>query len=375
MDSLISRYRNISILLLAILVQLVLLAYQVKSNQDVRLIRVWAVTAVTPMAKGLESGRSSVAWFLRNYIFLQNAQQENGQLKRELNRLKLENQFLKTELGTADRAQALAAFQARTPSRTVAARIIGTAAGANSKVVFVDRGATAGVTKGMAVVTADGIVGKVVASYITASQVQLITDSGFAAGVVSQKNRVFGTLRGLGYAACRVDYVQNEEKVEAGEWFYTSGDDRVFPRGLPVGRARIVRNGASFKDIFVEPSGPQGPLEEVLIVLEGVHQQIPDTMQASPQIYLNPPPAAEAGTQPAPEPSKAQTDADRLREKYLSIGNAQGHKFGDINSRPPNFNLDPAAAAKPAVPPSVSPPSTSPPKEAGGQATRANPSP
>ena len=48
MEFLLNRYRNLSVLLLAILAQLALLAYQVKSNQEVRLIRVWAVGAVTP---------------------------------------------------------------------------------------------------------------------------------------------------------------------------------------------------------------------------------------------------------------------------------------------------------------------------------------
>ena len=50
----------------------------------------------------------------------------------------------------------------------------------------------------MAVITPDGIVGKVIAAYPTASLVLLITDSGFAAGVISQKNRVRGTLKGQG---------------------------------------------------------------------------------------------------------------------------------------------------------------------------------
>ena len=52
--------------------------------------------------------------------------------------------------------------------------------------------------RGMAVVTPDGIVGKVIAAYPTASEVQLVTDADFAAGVVSQKTQVRGTLKGQG---------------------------------------------------------------------------------------------------------------------------------------------------------------------------------
>src|SRR4029079_14327103 len=139
--------------------------------------------------------------------------------------------------------------------------------------------------------TPDGIVGKVLASYPTASQVLLITDQTFAAGVISHKKRVHGTVRGLGLSKCLVDYVQNEEKVEVGEIFYTSGDDRVFPKGMPVGKVNVVRPSKTFKEIYLVPSGFQQGLEEVLIVIEGVHQPIPGpTTESAPGVYLMPPP-------------------------------------------------------------------------------------
>ena len=61
MELLLNRYRNLTVLLLTILAQLVLLAFQVKSNQEVRLIRVWSVTAVTPLARAIEAGLFVVA--------------------------------------------------------------------------------------------------------------------------------------------------------------------------------------------------------------------------------------------------------------------------------------------------------------------------
>jgi rod shape-determining protein MreC len=363
MDSLLNRYRNITVLVLVILAQLVLLAYQVKNNQDVRIIRLWAVTAVTPVARLVESVRSGVAGFLGEYVFLRDAREQNRSMTEELGRLKLENQFLRNELATADRAQALVKFQARDPSRTLAARVIGTGAGANSRVIFVDRGSGAGVQKGMAVITPDGIVGKVLAAFPTASQVLLISDPTFAAGVISQKNRVRGTLKGLGFAHCKVDYVQNEETVEVGEWFYTSGDDRVFPKGSSVGRVTAVREGSQFKEISVEPSGLQHGVEEVLIVLQGVHQDIPEAQAASTEVYLAPPVPPDPAAAPASQ--GALTDADRLREHYQKVGEAQGHKFGEglPGSKPPDFNLDPAATqprANAAAPQPQPPPGSKP---------------
>ena len=86
---------------------------------------------------------------------------------------------------------------------------------------------------------------------------------------------VRGALKGF-QTKCLVDYVQNEENVEVGELFYTSGDDRIFPKGFPVGQVTAVRNGKTFKEIYVVPSGLQGGVEAVLVILEGVHQPIPE---------------------------------------------------------------------------------------------------
>jgi rod shape-determining protein MreC len=356
MESFLTRYRNITVLLLVIFAQLVLLAYQVKNDRDVRMIRVWAVTGVTPLARTLESVRSGTLNVWTSYFYFRDIREENRRMQTEVARLKLENQQLKSELATADRAKALAAFQEHTPSKTLAARVIGAGAGSSSKVLFLDRGSNAGVEKGMAVVTPDGIVGKIIASYPTASQMLLVTDPEFAAGVISQKNQVRGTLKGQGYDACRVDYIQNEEKVDVGEWFYTSGEDRIFPKGFPAGRVKVSRPGSNLKEVLVDPSGLQKGLEEVLILLAPVHQAIPEPQTASNQVYLAPPPPDSA----APAASSAQqgpavnTDADRLHEQYKVIGEMQGHKFGEgpPGSKPPDFNLKaPASTPAPATSP------------------------
>ncbi len=353
-----SRYRNITVLLLVIFAQLVLLGYQVKSNQDIRLIRVWAVTAITPLARAIEGARSRTADTVGDYFYLHRAADENKVLKAEVGKLKLENQFLRSELDSADRAAVLAQFQHRSQSKTIQARVIGTGTTSTSRVVFIDRGSGSGVMQGMAVITPDGIVGKIISVYPPASQVLLIDDPTFAAGVISQKHRVRGTVRGSGQSKCMVDYIQNEEQVDQGEWFYTSGDDGVFPKGLPVGQVAVARNGTPNKQVYLTPSGLQGGLEEVLVILEGVHQAIPEQPAVSGGVHLQPPPPGEA----APEVQKgdqsdasgAQTEADRLRARYRKVGEAQGHKFGEglPGSKPPDFNLSPeevAARAKAAA--------------------------
>jgi rod shape-determining protein MreC len=343
MESFLNRYRNITVLLLVIFAQLILLAVQVKNDQDIRVIRVWTVTAVTPVARVIEGLRSGCAGFLRNYILLHDADANNRRLSDELGRLKIENIFLKNQLNTADRAKALEIFQARTPSKMLAATVIGSGAGTGAKLVFVDVGTAYGVERGMAVVTPDGIVGKVIAVYPTASEVLLVTDPDFAAGVISQKNSVRGTLKGQGTPTCKLDYVPQEEKIEVGEVLYTSGDDRIFPRGFPAGVVKVVRSAQPFKEILVEPSGLQHGLEDVLIIVEGVHQDFPSAPPANQQVYIAPPPPApEQKKAPAGEgatPAPAGTEADRLRTAYKAAGEAQKHTFGEglPGSKPPDF--------------------------------------
>jgi len=309
--------------------------------------------------------------------------EENQRLKSDLDRTKMDNQYLQSELSTADRAKSLAIFQQQSPSKTIAAHVIGNTTGVGAKVVIIDRGTGSGVQKGMAVITPDGIVGKVTSAYPTASFVLLITDPSFAAGVISQKNHVHGTLKGQGFSTVIVDYVQNEQKVEPGEQFFTSGDDRIFPKGLPVGEATVVREGKSYKEIFVTPSGLQNGLEEVLIVTEGVHMAIPDAQPTSQPVHLQEPPPVESSdssaTDAAPDQVPAQapaqpptqsgpltTDADRLVDQYRKIGQAEKHVYGQSAGGAPNFNINlnprpgdaaptPSGAQSPAPPGAQSP--------------------
>jgi rod shape-determining protein MreC len=357
MESFVNRYRNLTILLLVIFAQFLLLAVQVKNDQDVRIIRMWTVTAVTPFARVVELLRGGSVGFIRNYILLHDEDAENRRLRDQVGHLKLENIFLKNELNTAERAKALGVFQARIPSKTLAATVIGTGAGSNAKVVYVDAGSTGGVERGMAVVTPDGIVGKVIAAYPTASEILLATDSDFAAGVMSPDGAVRGTLKGQGTPLLKVDYVPIQEKVQVGEWFYTSGDDRIFPRGFPVGVVRSVRDAQPFKEILLDPVGLQRGLEDVLIITQGVHQDIPPTPVADQPVYIAPPPPDESKPA-APAAAGAAppiTEADKLRLEYQASGDAQGHKFGSGESGPPNFNDITTTLPKPLPPAAVVP--------------------
>lgn len=356
MESFLNRYRNITVLLLVIFAQLTLLAVQVKNDQDVRMIRIWTVTAVTPVARVMEAFRGGGIGFVRNYILLHDVNAENRRLQAELDRYKMENIALRNELHTADRAKALEVFQQQTPSKTLAASVILASAGSNANVRFLDRGSFSGVERGMAVVTPDGIVGKIIAAYPSASEMLMVTDADFAAGVMTQSG-VRGILKGQGNPTlCKIDYIPVQENITVGEMLWTSGDDRVFPRGFPVGTVKSVRNAQPFKEVYVEPSGIRRGVEDVLILLESVHEDIPKTPPANQPVYIAPPPPApgqNAGDAQAGPPAPG-TEADKLRHEYKAVGDAQNHNFGEggPGTKPPDFTkLPPESGARVATPP------------------------
>ena len=355
MESLFYRYRNIIVLLLVMCAQIVLLAWQVKSDNDVPLVRVWAVTAVTPVASAIETTRNGTTGFFANYFELKNARQLSQKLTTEVNRLRLENQFLRNELASAQRAESLAGFQAHNPSKMIGARVIGATPGMGTRSVLIDRGTQSGVRRGMAVVTPDGIVGTVIAAFPFDSQVRSVTDPGFAAGVESQKNHVHGVLKGLGTSSARVDFVPTGQKIEVGEMFFTSGEDRVFPKGLPAGRVTSVREGNSNQEITVEPSGTEVAPEEVLVILDPVHQAVPESASGDAPVFLAP--DIGPSEQAQQTGGSGVTTADKLRDQYKKIGDAQKHVFGvgEPGTLPPNFNLKVPGVNAPAGPATPSP--------------------
>ena len=377
------RHRNISLLIVVLVAQFVLLGYQVRRNDDVRLLRVWAVAIIMPVQKMLDGGTGFVAEAWKDYVWLRGTRGENERLKEELDRLKLEQLQLRRTLARFEREEEFFAYQKEISSRTLLASVIAAGADPNAREVFVNKGSGDGIEPGMAVITPDGVVGKVHAVFPGDSLVLLLSDADSAVGVVLQDSREHGVMKGTGGREGRVDYIGNEVDVPIGTELYTSGDDRIFPKGLPVGVVTRARPGTEFQQIYARPFSALSQLEEVLIVTQGVHQQVPERYQPqAPSLLMPPPPAAQdplsSGEAPAPESGSAMeggaetpvaeppaassseplTDADLLEQRYRALGAAQGHTYGEggPGSKPPDFNMGLEPPTLPATSTSTSTP-------------------
>ncbi|HYM77723.1 MAG TPA: rod shape-determining protein MreC [Candidatus Dormibacteraeota bacterium] len=278
MESFLGRYRNLTILVGVLFLQVLGLAVQVKrgssEGQDTRLIRFWAVGAVTPFERALVWVQNGTGNIWHNYFYLRGVRAENRQLKEQIEQMRLEQVRLNEDAAQARRLQMLLAFKEQFISKTVAAQVIGSSGSDLSRIVYIDKGENAGIKRDMAVITADGIVGKVLLVYPSVAQVLLISDQSSGVGALLEKSRLQGVLRGTPNGEVVLERVMSDEQVQPGETVQTSGGDQIFPKGLPVGTVTKVANGKDlFLNIKIKPATDLSKLEEVLVLVEKQEKQ------------------------------------------------------------------------------------------------------
>jgi rod shape-determining protein MreC len=267
---LISRYRNVTILAVMLFLQVLGLAVQVKrggGGESTRLIRSWTVGAVAPLEKVLVWCQGGLGNLWSNYVYLRGVRQENRDLKFEIEQLRLEQVRLTDDAQQARRLQALLGFKEQYIAKTVPAQVIGSSGSEQSRSIFIDKGTGDGVEKDMAVITADGVVGKVLRAFHSTSQVLLINDQSSGVGVILDKSRLQGVVKGTSAGEVMLENVMTDESVAPGERVVSSGGDQIFPKGLTVGTVMKVSPGADlFLNIRLKPSASLNRLEEVLVI-------------------------------------------------------------------------------------------------------------
>lgn len=282
MESIFSRYRNLVVLLAVLVAQMVGLAMQVRRNADgrntlnpqdqsgVRLIRLWANAVVSPPEKAIHYTRDGVVGLWDNYFDLRGVRKQNEELQQTVGRLRLEQAELLEDARQGQRLQALLGFQEHYIYKTLPAQVYGSSGSVGSHVFYIDKGSDDGLKRDMAVITAEGIVGKVRDVFPHSAQVLAVNDQTSGAGVILETTRVRGILRGDVSGQLEVVGILADERIKAGEKVLTAGGDMIFPRGLPVGEVEKVlpdteRDG--FIDVMLKPAAHLNRLDEVLVIL------------------------------------------------------------------------------------------------------------
>ena len=281
MESLFERYRNLLVLLAFLLAQIITLASQVhrgdsghmsleeRDSGGVRLIRLWANAVVSPPERFFHGIWSTTSYVWTNYFDLRHVNEQNKDLQQTVDRLRLEEAALLEDARQGERLQAMLGFQEKYIYKTLPAQIIGTSGSDQSRVFYIDKGSNAGLQRDMAVITADGIVGKVREVYPRSAQILLIDDQTSGAGVILETTRIRGILRGNAEGQPQIVGLTVDSRIQPGERVLTAGGDEIFPRGLPVGTVeKVVKDPDQdgFIKVIVKPAAHLDRLDEVLVV-------------------------------------------------------------------------------------------------------------
>lgn len=294
MEPFYTRYRNLIVLFAVLLAQIVGLAMQVRRTDagrrtmdtsdgaSVRLIRLWAEGLVAPPERGIQNAKMGAIYLWQNYANLRHVRQQNDELQRTIDRLRLEQAALMEDAKQGERLQAMLDFQHRYIYSTLPAQVIGSSGSDQSRVFYLDKGSNQGLKPDMAVITADGIVGKVRDVFASTAQVLAINDQSSGAGVILETTRTRGILTGNAAGLLEVVGILADDRIKPGEKVLTAGGDRVFPRGLPVGVvAKVIRDPDrdAFIDVIVKPYAHLDRLDEVLVITSMEQRFSPEQQQ------------------------------------------------------------------------------------------------
>lgn len=312
MPEIFSRRRPWILLAATLVAQVLLLAFQIKRHSNVRLIRYWAEEVVTPGEKVASLAFSGIGSVWHGYIALRGAQAENVRLHQQIGQLELRNQELQSRAAEEQRLSLLLDFrESHREAPMMAAQVIGGSADPTSHTLFINRGERDRIRRDQAVITPNGIVGKIVEVSPSTAQVLLINDRDSGVGALFADTRAQGILKGTGDPDPVMAYVTNDEKVHDGEVILTSGEDRIFPKGLLVGIVAGAKPGRPFQTIYVRPAARLDRLEDVLVLLSEDELR-PRTHDSASDVVVGIPRQAAAAPAQAKETASAAAVAGQV---------------------------------------------------------------
>jgi rod shape-determining protein MreC len=281
MDSFFTRFKNPLVLIAIVLMQVIALAMQVQrptksdapggvaDGTRVTLLRRWSIAAVLPFERVIYGTSSKVRGVWDGYVDLRHTREANKDLRADVARLREEQAAFAEDAAQGRRLQALLNFKQQYVTTTVAAQVIGTSGSERSRVLTLDKGSLDGLKPEEAVITPDGVVGKIRDVFPHSAQLLLLNDTTSGAGVILASTRIRGILRGTDTGQVEINNLTADSRIKPGEQVVTSGGDMVFPRGLPVGVIESIAPDPlhqPYTAIVIKPAANLARLEEVLVI-------------------------------------------------------------------------------------------------------------
>jgi rod shape-determining protein MreC len=221
-----------------------------------------------PVQAGTANFGAGLRSIYQDYLNLVQVRQENERLIAELARVKAE-QARMAELEAENRHLIeLLELRDALGADAIAANVIGSDATGISHTLILGQGSAGGLRPGMAVLSNQGVVGRIIDTSPHASRVLLIDDHNSALDGFDQRSRARGIVAGMVDDGVIMKYVDRSQDIRTHDTIVTSGLDGIFPRGLLVGNVSGVhREGPGlFLAVQLAPAVSFRELEQVLVV-------------------------------------------------------------------------------------------------------------
>jgi rod shape-determining protein MreC len=262
-----------------VLGHLVAITRQVDAGAGQTLFDRIVFSVLSPPQRAVGGAMQGAGGLWSGYLDLRGARAEKERLEDELEAARRELQQLRARARETDKLRELLGLKRILPYESVTAEVVAREGVPWFRTITVDKGSASGVRLNAAVLSSSGVVGRVVSLGPLAARVQLLLDRDCGVGVMIESTGVAGVVSGQvgvadsGTSDLVMNYVPGYAEVAVGDVVVTSGLDRIFPKGLMVGRVRAVAPDAGlFRDIRVTPSARFDRLERVLIVTDEKHE-------------------------------------------------------------------------------------------------------
>jgi rod shape-determining protein MreC len=201
------------------------------------------------------------------YLDMRRSVAENVSLHRKVADLTAENLKLRQTDSDLRRLRALLGYSEQFQLQTTMAEAIMLDTSGRFKSMVIDSGSASGIEVNDAVVNANGLIGRVVLTTKDMSKVQLVIDNNCSVGVLLERTRREGVLRGDGTRNAQLYDIPSLADIQQGDQVLTAGIDGIYPKGIPVGTVVSAEKGPElFKNILVKPSNDFGSIEEVIVI-------------------------------------------------------------------------------------------------------------
>jgi len=237
-----------------------------------------AATGLAPFERALASVLSPVRRFGDGVVDLLATRAENQRLRAEVAELRERRRAFADLEREVSELRALLGYRDGVDLAVAPARVIAVSPSNFEWTLTIDAGARDGVERGMAVVAADGLVGRVLSTTSTASRVLLIVDPNFSVAARSVSTSALGLVDGRGSEPMRFGPLDPRQRVGEGDEVVTATfPGSAIPAGIPVGRivAQEARSSRLSSVYELLPFIDVTRLDHVMVVIAGPADDVP----------------------------------------------------------------------------------------------------